>query len=142
MTNENDALFITSSQCISRRNAFLCDHVHQFDRLSCISSHLCLNLTFQCQDQRKLPKNKMNNVAIYLCESLLLPGAIRPLKPSRAAVVPGDFAADEDTDWLGMLWSLATSLVAPDEEEEEGIHQLTETLTCKKTFHSLALLAC
>lgn len=38
----------------------------------------------------------------------------------------------ESTDWLEMLWTFAASLVAPD-EEEEGIHQLTETLTCKKT---------
>lgn len=57
------------------------------------------------------------------------------MKPSRAAVVP----ADEGTDWLGMLWSLAASLVAPDDEDEEGIHQLTETFTCKKTFHLLVL---
>lgn len=77
----------------------------------------------------------------YLSESLPLLGAIRPIKPSRAAVVPGDFTADEGTDWLGMLWSLAASLVAPDDDEEEGIHQLTETLTCKKTFHSLVLTA-
>uniref|UniRef100_A0A668A9P0 Triadin n=1 Tax=Myripristis murdjan TaxID=586833 RepID=A0A668A9P0_9TELE len=42
------------------------------------------------------------------------------------------FLPEEGTDWLELLWSLAASLVAPD-EEEEGIHQLSETLTCKKT---------
>lgn len=73
-------------------------------------------------------------------EPLLLVGAIRPIKPSRAAAGPGDAAAQEGTDWLGMLWTLAASLVAPD-EEEEGIHQLTETLTCKKTSHSFVLTA-
>lgn len=61
----------------------------------------------------------------------LLSGAIRPVRSSCPAV-PGDTEAQEGTDWLEMLWSLAVSLVAPD-EEEEGIHQLTETLTCKKT---------
>ena len=54
---------------------------------------------------------------------------LRPIKSS-AAGVP---AAQESTDWLEMIWTFAASLVAPDEEEEEGIHQLTETLTCKKT---------
>lgn len=60
---------------------------------------------------------------------------IRPIKPSRAATaaMAGDVTADEGTDWLGMLWSLVASLVAPDDDEEEGIHQLTEALTCKKT---------
>lgn len=60
-------------------------------------------------------------------------GLIRPIKPSRAAAAaPGDVTTQEGTDWLGMLWTLAVSLVAPD-DEEEGIHQLTETLT---SFHS------
>lgn len=53
---------------------------------------------------------------------------VRPVKSSPAGV-----PAQESADWLEMIWSFAASLVAPDEEEEEGIHQLTETLTCKKT---------
>lgn len=54
-------------------------------------------------------------------------GAFRSLKPSPAQV-PTDITPQESTDWLEMIWSFAASLVAPD-EEEEGIHQLTETLT-------------
>ncbi|KAG7220789.1 hypothetical protein INR49_032032 [Caranx melampygus] len=53
-------------------------------------------------------------------------GAVRPIKAGPAGV------PQESTDWLGMLWTFAASLVAP-EDEEEGIHQLTETLT---SFHS------
>lgn len=52
---------------------------------------------------------------------------------SSPAGVPGDVTAQESTDWLEMVWTFAASLVAPDDDEEEGIHQLTETLTCKKT---------
>ncbi|XP_074541551.1 triadin isoform X7 [Halichoeres trimaculatus] len=58
-------------------------------------------------------------------------GVVRPVKSS-PAVVPTDVPAPESADWLEMIWSFAVSLVAPD-EEEEGIHQLTETLT---SFHS------
>lgn len=58
-------------------------------------------------------------------------GVIRPVKSS-PAVVPAEVTAPESADWLEMIWSFAVSLVAPD-EEEEGIHQLTETLT---SFHS------
>lgn len=54
-------------------------------------------------------------------------GVVRPIKSSPAAVT-----AQESTDWLEMIWTFAASLVAPD-EDEEGIHQLTETLT---SFHS------
>ncbi|XP_034436835.1 triadin-like isoform X2 [Hippoglossus hippoglossus] len=50
-------------------------------------------------------------------------GGVRPLRSS---------PAQESTDWLELIWTFAASLVAPD-EEEEGIHQLTETLT---SFHS------
>lgn len=57
--------------------------------------------------------------------------AFRSLKPSPAGV-PSDITPQESTDWLEMMWSFAASLVAPD-EEEEGIQQLTESLTCKKT---------
>lgn len=53
-------------------------------------------------------------------------GAVRPIKASPAGV------PQESTDWLGMLWTFAASLVAP-EDEEEGIHQLTEILTRKNT---------
>lgn len=52
----------------------------------------------------------------------------RPTKSSPAGV-PADVTSQ---DWLEMIWTFAASLVAPD-EEEEGIHQLTETLT---SFHS------
>ncbi|XP_040919697.1 triadin isoform X2 [Toxotes jaculatrix] len=58
-------------------------------------------------------------------------GVVRPIKSSPAGV-PGDVAAQESADWLEMIWTFAASLVAPD-DEEEGIHQLTETLT---SFHS------
>uniref|UniRef100_A0A8C3AYN8 Triadin n=1 Tax=Cyclopterus lumpus TaxID=8103 RepID=A0A8C3AYN8_CYCLU len=51
----------------------------------------------------------------------------------RALRARGKQEAVESTDWLEMIWTMAASLVAPDEEEEEGIHQLTEPLTCKKT---------
>ncbi|XP_053301907.1 triadin isoform X2 [Pleuronectes platessa] len=50
-------------------------------------------------------------------------GGVRPLRST---------PAQERTDWLELIWTFAASLVAPD-EEEEGIHQLTETLT---SFHS------
>lgn len=41
-----------------------------------------------------------------------------------------------------MMWAFAASLVAPD-EEEEGIHHLTESLTCKKTSPDIKLtLSC
>ncbi|XP_007561066.1 triadin isoform X5 [Poecilia formosa] len=53
--------------------------------------------------------------------------ALRSLKPSPAGV-HGDITPQESDDWLEMIWSFAASLVAPD-EEEEGIHQLTETFT-------------
>ncbi|KAM9703758.1 triadin isoform 1-T2 [Menidia menidia] len=58
-------------------------------------------------------------------------GGVRFVKPS-PAVVHSDVTAQESTDWLEMIWTFVISLVAPD-EEEEGIHQLTETLT---SFHS------
>ncbi|XP_054900452.1 triadin isoform X5 [Poeciliopsis prolifica] len=53
--------------------------------------------------------------------------ALRSLKPSPAGV-HSDITPQESDDWLEMIWSFAASLVAPD-EEEEGIHQLTETFT-------------
>ncbi|XP_026196491.1 triadin isoform X3 [Anabas testudineus] len=58
-------------------------------------------------------------------------GGVRPVKSSLPGV-NGDVTALESTDWLDMIWSFAASLVAPD-DEEEGIHQLTESLT---SFHS------
>ncbi|XP_070782482.1 triadin-like isoform X1 [Enoplosus armatus] len=58
-------------------------------------------------------------------------GGVRPIRSSPAGV-RADVTAQESTDWLEMVWTFAASLVAPD-EEEEGIHQLTETLT---SFHS------
>ncbi|TKS76048.1 Triadin [Collichthys lucidus] len=54
-------------------------------------------------------------------------GGVRPMRSNTAAVR----GAQESTDWLGMIWTFAASLVAPD-DAEEGIHQLTDTLTCKK----------
>lgn len=59
-------------------------------------------------------------------------GGVRPMRSSPAGV-PGAVTAQESTDWLEMLWAFAASLVAPEDDEEEGIHQLTETLT---SFHS------
>ncbi|XP_012709927.2 uncharacterized protein LOC118556003 isoform X1 [Fundulus heteroclitus] len=53
--------------------------------------------------------------------------AFRSPKPSLAGV-HNDVTPQESSDWLDMIWSFAASLVAPD-EEEEGIHLLTETLT-------------
>lgn len=71
-------------------------------------------------------------MVILLFESILFcSGGVRPIKSSPAGV-PGGVTAQEGIDWLEMIWTFAASLVAPD-EEEEGIHQLTETLTCKKT---------
>ncbi|XP_010773972.1 triadin isoform X3 [Notothenia coriiceps] len=58
-------------------------------------------------------------------------GGFRPIKSSPAGVL-ADVTAQESSDWLEMIWNFAVSLVAPD-DEEEGIHQLTETLT---SFHS------
>lgn len=60
-------------------------------------------------------------------------GGVRPIKSSSAGVSP-----QESTDWLEMMWAFAASLVAPD-EEEEGIHHLTESLTCKKTSPDIKL---
>ncbi|XP_026196492.1 triadin isoform X4 [Anabas testudineus] len=73
-------------------------------------------------------------VAIVLFDLLdykTLAGGVRPVKSSLPGV-NGDVTALESTDWLDMIWSFAASLVAPD-DEEEGIHQLTESLT---SFHS------
>ncbi|XP_074472120.1 triadin-like isoform X5 [Sebastes fasciatus] len=75
-----------------------------------------------------------SGVAIVLFDLLdynTLTGGFRPIKSSPAGV-PADVTAQESTDWLEMIWTFAASLVAPD-EEEEGIHQLTETIT---SFHS------
>ncbi|KAF3849729.1 hypothetical protein F7725_019448 [Dissostichus mawsoni] len=74
-----------------------------------------------------------SGVAIVLFDLLdykTLSGGFRPIKSSPAGV-PADVTAQESSDWLEMIWNFAVSLVAPD-DEEEGIHQLTETLTCKK----------
>ncbi|XP_023808934.1 triadin isoform X3 [Oryzias latipes] len=54
-------------------------------------------------------------------------GGARVVK-SRSAEIHGDTTAHEGNDWLDMMWTFVISLVAPD-EEEEGIHQLTETFT-------------
>lgn len=53
---------------------------------------------------------------------------VRSVKPS-----PAGIGTQESSDWLEMVWTFVASLLAPD-EEEEGIHHLTETLTCKKIF--------
>ncbi|XP_041831001.1 triadin-like isoform X2 [Melanotaenia boesemani] len=55
-------------------------------------------------------------------------GGIRSVKQSPAV----DATPQESSDWLEMIWAFVVGLVAPD-EEEEGIHQLTETFT---SFHS------
>ena len=53
-----------------------------------------------------------------------------------AARAAADATAEEETTWLGLAFSFAANLVAP--EEEEGIHQLTESITRKSiTAHPL-----
>lgn len=61
-------------------------------------------------------------------------GAARSVKSSPAGT-RGDVTAQESSDWLEMMWTFAVSLIAPD-EEEGGIHQLTESLTCKRSSHA------
>ncbi|XP_040017181.2 triadin isoform X2 [Gasterosteus aculeatus] len=56
----------------------------------------------------------------------------RPMKSSPAEP-PVEVASQESADWLEMMWTFAASMVAPDDEDEEGIQQLTEPLT---SFHS------
>ncbi|CAL8313573.1 unnamed protein product [Lota lota] len=56
--------------------------------------------------------------------------AIRPGK-SMAAKAAADVTVEEDTDWLELAFTFAANLIAP--EEEEGTHQLTESIT---SFHS------
>ncbi|XP_061610753.1 triadin-like isoform X3 [Phyllopteryx taeniolatus] len=57
-------------------------------------------------------------------------GDVRPIRSSSGAGAAHP-PPHEATDWLEMMWTFAASLVAPDEEEEEaeGIQQLTETFT-------------
>lgn len=54
---------------------------------------------------------------------------------SSPAEPPVEVASQESADWLEMMWTFAASMVAPDDEDEEGIQQLTEPLTCKKANH-------
>lgn len=70
-------------------------------------------------------------IRIYVTHSTcdLPSGAIRPVRSGRVSV-PADVTGQESTDWLQLLWNFVATLVAPD-DEEEGIHQLTETLTRK-----------
>lgn len=56
-------------------------------------------------------------------------GAIRPVRSGRASD-PAEVTGQEGTEWMQLLWNLVATLVAP-EDEEEGIHQLAETLTRK-----------
>lgn len=56
--------------------------------------------------------------------------AARPMKA--AAAVAASVAAEESTDWMETVWSFVVGLVAP-EDDEEGIHQLTDPFT---SFHS------
>ncbi|CAL8394762.1 unnamed protein product [Arctogadus glacialis] len=69
-------------------------------------------------------------VVFDLLDYKTLAGAIRAGK-SMAARAAAEVAAEEETSWLGLAFSFAANLVAP--EEEEGIHQLTESIT---PFHS------
>ncbi|KAG7262963.1 hypothetical protein CRUP_002570 [Coryphaenoides rupestris] len=66
-----------------------------------------------------------SGVAIVLFDLLdykTLTGAGRPVK-SIGAKVAADATAQEDTDWLGLAWSFAANLVAPEDEgEEEAFH--------------------
>lgn len=84
-----------------------------------------------CWENYQIPVLFYYNALFFKKRKSLFLGGIRPIRSSRAAV-PGDVTAEESTDWLQLLWTLVASLVAP-EDEEEGIHQLTETFTCKKT---------
>ncbi|XP_037306250.1 triadin-like isoform X7 [Pungitius pungitius] len=76
-----------------------------------------------------------SGVAIVLFDLLdpkTLTGGFRPVKSSPAGL-PVEVTSQESADWLEMMWTFAASMVAPDDEDEEGIHQLTEPLT---SFHS------
>ena len=70
----------------------------------------------------------------YITSPLVLLAA-RPLKA--AAAVAASVASEESTDWLEALWSFVAGLVAPEEEEEEGIHLLTDPFTCKSILSPL-----
>ncbi|KAM6965528.1 triadin-like [Aplochiton taeniatus] len=61
------------------------------------------------------------------CDDPCLP----PVSGSTHPTLTGsaDVTAEEGTDWLAMLWALLSSLVAPEEEEGEGIQQLTDSFT-------------
>ncbi|KAL3979895.1 potassium voltage-gated channel Eag-related subfamily H member 3 [Sarotherodon galilaeus] len=82
--------------------------------------------TSYCDDPVCLPPGLPPPAAIAK-RSMRTRGGVRPIKSGSAGVSP-----QESTDWLEMMWAFAASLVAPD-EEEEGIHHLTESLT---SFHS------
>lgn len=58
--------------------------------------------------------------------------AVRPLKTVASAAASA-VTSEESTDWLEVLWSFVVGLVAPEDEEEEGIQQLTDPFT---SFHS------
>ncbi|XP_077949856.1 triadin isoform X9 [Gasterosteus aculeatus] len=76
-----------------------------------------------------------SGVAIVLFDLLdpkTLTAGFRPMKSSPAEP-PVEVASQESADWLEMMWTFAASMVAPDDEDEEGIQQLTEPLT---SFHS------
>ncbi|XP_077409408.1 uncharacterized protein LOC144039680 isoform X5 [Vanacampus margaritifer] len=62
---------------------------------------------------------KANRGGVRSMGSSCVGGAAPPPSPQASA------------DWLEMMWTFAASLVAPDEEEEEveGIQQLTQSLT-------------
>jgi len=66
-----------------------------------------------------------------ICVFCVILGGVRLVKPSPAGI-HSDVTAQESTDWLEMMFKIVVRFFAPD-DEEEGIHQLTETLTCKKT---------
>ncbi|XP_004542069.1 triadin isoform X1 [Maylandia zebra] len=82
--------------------------------------------TSYCDDPVCLPPGLPPPAAIAK-RSMRTRGGVRPIKSSSVGVSP-----QESTEWLEMMWAFAASLVAPD-EEEEGIHHLTESLT---SFHS------
>lgn len=85
--------------------------------------------TSYCDDPLCLPPGLPPPAAIAR-RSVRTRGGVRPIKSSSAGV-PGHVTPQESTDWLEMIWAFAASLVAPD-DDEEGIHHLTETLT---SFH-------
>ncbi|XP_055362508.1 triadin isoform X2 [Betta splendens] len=72
--------------------------------------------TSYCDDPVCLPPGLPPPPAIVK-KGLKARGAVRPIRSSPADLT-GDVSPKESADWLELIWSFATSLVAPDDEEE------------------------